>query len=136
MKWTKERIPMIVNGQIGADMYDGIIDDSIDTKVLNCGGGYSESVSEQFIMHWNIAMFDGQSMVEPTYKQKVQILKELGIWKKVALEVMPPEVKVVDRADVYHIWEFEYPYSFMCDITPIYSDPKHFEGAYEGGGKE
>lgn len=130
MKWKKMRLPIVLNDQTGADLYDGIIDGSINAKVLNCGGGYSESISKQYIVHWEILMIIGENMIEATYKQKVQILKELGIWKEVALEVMPRENDVVDRENLYHIWEFQYPYSFMHDIKPIYDEPQMYEGCW------
>lgn len=141
ISWRRTRIPMEVNGETELDMYYGKLDDIKTAEVLNSGGGNSKSISNQYIIHWVIGIcrqmtgnyeVDRQNLVEPTYKQKVQILKDLGVWKQIALEVMPSEVDVVDRENVYHIWEFEFPYSFMYDITPIYKEPLKYEGLYEG----
>lgn len=66
----------------------------------------------------------GQLFWEPTYKEKLMVLNEVGIWKKVALEVMPPQREVVDRANVYHLFEFEDLNNFVYNIAPIFQAPK------------
>ena len=140
MMWKELRVPIQVNEENELKMYCGQLD-AKTAQVLNAGGGNSESFCNQYIVHWVIGIFrqmtgnyevDRKNLVEPTYKEKIQILKELGNWKQIALEVMPAETELVDREDVYHIWEFEYPYSFMYDISPIYEEPAVFEAVYEG----
>lgn len=42
---------------------------------------------------------------EPTYKDKVWILKSRGRWKKMSLEVFPIEDNLVDMANLFHLWE-------------------------------
>lgn len=71
-------------------------------------------------------------MFEPSYRQKLMVLKEIGVWKEIALEVMPPQRDVVDREDCYHLWEFQYPYSFIFDHRPIYEAPKEFGDEFNG----
>ena len=46
------------------------------------------------------------SHLEPPWRDKQRIKNELFGKERVAVEVMPPEEKLVDGADMYHIWVF------------------------------
>lgn len=86
-------------------------DDSSLQRSLLCSGN---PVSHLIISEKNI--FDLSSL-EPYYNRKVEILRETGKWGQIALEVFPAQKDVVDREDVYHMWEFEFPYS--CKFFPV-----------------
>ena len=112
-------------------------------QALNAGGGQSYVFSRERLCHWVLGFIkynpNGRmyninrgDFFEPTYQQKLAVLKEVGVWKESALEVMPPEDEVVDRENVYHLWEFQYPYSFIYNIRTIYDEPENFELEYQG----
>lgn len=107
-----------------------------------CGDFKCTSVSGEDMRHWEIFkilkdqyLYDksiSRKGVEPYYAEKIAILKEIGRWKKVALEVMPDERELVDRENLYHMWEFEHINSFQLDTAPIFNPPKRFREKYEG----
>lgn len=94
------------------------------------------------IKHWKILKVPVSEVVcggndpavglEPCYAEKIQILKELGIWKEIALEVMPQESRLVDEANLYHMWEFQSPTQFFIRLEPILTPPQCFDRQYEG----
>ncbi len=108
--------------------------------VMPAGGGVCESLDHNEVNHIAIltcktADFCGYARgpaIEPSYSQKLLVLRELGKWKEVAVEVMPPAPEVVDVENVYHIWEFQYIHSFCANVTPIFEEPPEFELSFEG----
>lgn len=127
MLWKKMVLPLGFNGQLNHDMYMGINSKNIMIQCVDAGGGNSEVLHGQRIEHWGMVMHQGDNRYEPTYQEKMMILRDIGIWKNCALEVMPAQVDVVDRENVYHIWEFQYPYSFKYNFFPILQRPQQFE---------
>lgn len=111
------------------DTYNTLCDDGTLIHVVKANHGMSSVLRNQAFFHWIVAFGKLGSFryFEPSYAQKVLCLRELGEWKRIAFEVMPPQNEVVDRADVYHIWEFEHPNSIKYDIAPIYMTPRVFE---------
>ena len=53
-----------------------------------------------------------------TWAEKQQIKDELFGKKRVAIEVYPPEDRLVDMADVYHLWVFEKNFRLPFGIHP------------------
>ena len=74
--------------------------------------------------------------IDPSYETRVSILESIGKWKNVAVEVYPAKSNLVDREPVYHLWEFEFPYSmpqYMAarNVLSTYNRPgKYFDGKY------
>lgn len=96
--------------------------------VTSIGSLRSRILAGNTIKHWKIykvAMPDvvkgekNPEGIEPCYAEKVQILKELGIWKQIAMEVMPQESRLVDEANMYHMWEFQSENQLFVDLHPI-----------------
>lgn len=56
---------------------------------------------------------------DPSYYDRVSIIRELGKWKKLAVEVFPREKDLVDRANLYHLWEIEDRNQLPFDIDLI-----------------
>ncbi len=108
--------------------------------VIPAGGGISESLHGNELNHLTVFIANTAQIPgwyygkgdEPSYSQKLLVLKELGKWKEVAVEVMPPEPEVVDVENVYHLWEFQYMYSFCANPAPIFEAPPAFELSFEG----
>ena len=104
--------------------------------VSNFGDFKCSSISGEEMRHWQISKYKKSDVMwdndlrrkgfEPFYEEKLQILHEIGRWKNVALEVFPTSKELVDRVDVYHMWEFEHADSFLVDTKPIYIYPKRF----------
>lgn len=63
---------------------------------------------------------------EPTYGEKVRILSKIGKWKQVALEVYPAEENLVDRANVYHLWEVESKEILPFPTQKVFESPESF----------
>lgn len=138
MQWERHMVKHSVNGLESFNMFytrhNGLL-----INVLEAGGGVSYSLSQNELNHLVIGMYRNYGMgdlnhlaVEPTYSQKLRIIQELGRWKEVALEVMPPESEVVDVEEVYHIWEFQYIYSFFINVGPIFTEPSNYENNFAG----
>ena len=68
---------------------------------------------------------------EPTYREKLNFLQEVGHWKLVAVEVMPRRENIVDRADVYHMFELTNPVQFTFDYKPIFETPSSYLPTYD-----
>lgn len=64
---------------------------------------------------------------EPTYAQKLDTMKEIGTWKKCGLEVFPTGENLVDRADIYHVWELSSKELLPFSLDPIFDLPQTFE---------
>ena len=136
VNWKKETVRFASNGKLTHDVYWASSEQGFNVECLDCGDGISGVLSNQELVHWGLAFSKVGSkepqLFEPDYHQKLMVIKEIGRWKQCALEVMPPECEVVDRQDVYHLWEFEYPYSFIYSIRPIYDIPETFELECDG----
>ena len=131
MQWIKTTVPFDANGRTHQDSYTAYTQKEL-YQVVYAGSGKSSVFCNEELHHWIIGLcigkdLSGPILVEPTYRQKVMILEEIGVCKKIALEVMPPEMEVVDRENVYHMWEFEFPYSFHYGYAPILDVPEEFE---------
>lgn len=61
---------------------------------------------------------------EPSYKEKHDVLKRLGKWKSIALEVYPSESNLIDSANLYHLWEFENERVLPFSINEIFEKPE------------
>lgn len=68
-----------------------------------------------------------QTIGEPKYLQKLDTLKNIGTWKKCGLEVFPTVENLVDKADVYHIWELRDKNCLPFKLDPIFDLPEEFE---------
>lgn len=125
LQWMYRRAP----GWQDGDTYNTLCDDGTLIQVVKANHSKSTVLRNQPFFHWIVAFGKLGSFryFEPSYAQKVMCLRELGEWKRIAFEVMPPQNEVVDRADVYHIWEFEHPGSMVYDIAPIYVAPRALE---------
>lgn len=64
---------------------------------------------------------------EPNYAEKLSALKNVGQWKKFGLEVFPTEEKLVDQANLYHVWEVENSNVLPFELNPIFDVPEEFE---------
>lgn len=64
---------------------------------------------------------------EPTYGEKLSVLNHCGKWKKIALEIFPVKQKLVDSANLYHIWELEDKSYFPFSINEIFEEPDSFK---------
>ena len=53
-----------------------------------------------------------------TWSEKQQIKNELFGENRVAVEVYPPQDRLVDVADVYHLWVFDKKYRLPFGIHP------------------
>ena len=61
---------------------------------------------------------------EPTYEEKVKIVQKLrNIKSKVFVEVFPNQRRLVDAADVYHIWEIDKA-KFPFDVEDAFILPE------------
>lgn len=127
MNFKKEQLRYSANGQTKFELYSALTE-KYAWNCLDAGApGASEFLHGEKIKHFVIgceklgiskAIPPKEYMHEPTYNEKLEILHSIGLWKEVALEVFPPECEVVDVEEVYHIWEFQYPYSFVLNIIP------------------
>lgn len=133
LHWKKGKLPLGFNGESSHDIYEAISDKGYYVQVINAGIGVSDMMHRESLCHWVLAFVKAKRQIftrgeffEPSYQQKLMVLREVGKWKNIALEVMPPEPEVVDREDVYHLWEFEYPYSFIHNYKPILEGPDSF----------
>jgi len=70
------------------------------------------------------ALKDGE---EPNFLEKLDALKNVGKWKQIGLEVFPTTEKLVDRANLYHVWELQSKEIFPFELEPIYILPESFE---------
>ncbi len=131
IQWRKFNLSSHVNGEKNYGFFKRGTTKGEFVTVIYAGKFISEYASSQEICHWVIACTKGKKFYEPSYKEKLNIVKEIGKWGNIALEVMPSERKVVDEADIYHIWEFQYPYSFIYNISPIFEKPDVFEEKFE-----
>jgi len=64
---------------------------------------------------------------EPNYAEKLDALSNVGRWKKFGLEVFPTEEKLVDQANLYHVWEVENSNVLPFELNPIFDVPEEFE---------
>ena len=67
-------------------------------------------------MREDIVTSDGSG--ELTWAEKQQIKDELFGKNRVAIEVFPPEDRLIDVADVYHLWVFEKNFRMPFGIHP------------------
>ena len=72
--------------------------------------------------------------LDPSYSEKVSILMAIGKWKQLALEVFPRTEDLVDRANLYHIWEVEDTSHLPFDISHIKQNPNFFADESTGKG--
>lgn len=138
MNFKKEQLRFFANGQTKFEVYNALTD-QYAWHCLDAGApGTSEFLHGEKIKHFVIgseklgiskARPAKEYMHEPTYNEKLEILHNIGLWKEVALEVFPPKSEVVDVEEVYHIWEFQYPYSFALNIMPA-KELKELSGEY------
>ena len=105
---------------------------SEDGKILCVGAGelpYSWLTRGMPIFHWVISeQTYAMHFVDPSYETRVSILESIGKWQNVAVEVYPAKSNLVDREPVYHLWEFEFPYSMpqyiaARDVLSTYKRP-------------
>lgn len=67
-----------------------------------------DAISLILNMSFNELQDIANNSVEPTYEEKVEIVHRLrDIKKKVFIEVFPNQRKLVDEANIYHVWEIE-----------------------------
>lgn len=138
MQWHKFVQPGRCNGLNQIVSYHGLKDNQI-FAVVDAGKGCSEFLNCNDFNHWILTSYSASdptcprgTEIEPTYSQKLQVIKDLGVWKEVAIEVMPPEHEVVDIENVYHLWEFQYIYSFGVDVRQSFIAPSNFDQVFEG----
>ncbi len=138
MQWHKFVQPGRCNDLKQIVSYHGLKDNQI-FAVVDAGGAISEFLHHNEFNHWIVTSYSAKNPacprgteIEPTYSQKFQVLKDLGVWKEVAIEVMPPDFEVVDVENVYHLWEFQYIYSFGEDVRPIFTAPSAFDQTFDG----
>ncbi len=113
---------------------------SEDGKIFCVGAGelpYSWLTGGMPIFHWVISEQNSiMNFIDPSYETRVSILESIGKWRNVAVEVYPAKSNLVDRKPVYHLWEFEFPYSmpqYMAarNVLSTYNRPgKYFDGKY------
>ena len=111
-----------------------------DGKIFCVGAGelpYSWLTGGMPIFHWVISEQNSiMNFIDPSYETRVSILESIGKWRNVAVEVYPAKSNLVDREPVYHLWEFEFPYSmpqYMAarNVLSTYNRPgKYFDGKY------
>ena len=131
MQWIKTSIPFNANGRTHQDTFTAYTQEGM-YQAIDAGGGTTTVFCNEELCHWVLGVCTGQNvngpiLKEPNYRQKVMVIEEIGKWKTIALEVMPPEMEVIDREDVYHLWEFQYPYSFHYGHRPIMERPDSFD---------
>lgn len=131
MRWIKTKVPFNANGRTHQDTFTAYTQEG-KYQAIDAGGGNAATFCNEEFCHWVIGLCTGRNakgpiLKEPSYRQKVKILEEIGKWKNIALEVMPPEIEVIDREDVYHLWEFQYPHSFHYGYRSILEKPYLFD---------
>lgn len=139
MRWQSYVLNMPRNGLNQLNAYFAQHGDKT-LCVMRAGGGISESLHNNEVNHLAVTTYKTADFhvgtrgreIEPSYSQKLLVLKELGKWGEVAVEVMPIEFEVVDVENVYHLWEFQYLYSFCVNPAPIFEAPPTFELNFEG----
>lgn len=122
------------------DAYATVTEGHILVSII-CRDFKCESVSFEAMRHWELGKYKKEHIMwskslerkgeEPFYGEKLQILHDVGVWKKVALEVFPPVNELVDRENFYHMWEFENLSSLHVDTHPIFSHPNRFTKKFE-----
>lgn len=109
-------------------------------RARNDGDFTSKIVFGQEMRHWQLLKFPLSAVMkndmdheglEPTYSEEVELLKEFGRWKEIALEIMPQESKLVDRINMYHLWEFQSPKMLAVNIQPIFNPPNCLDQLFE-----
>ena len=70
------------------------------------------------IEHVSISRADNDPKRDFSWAEKQQIKDELFGRRRCAVEVYPTEDRLVDVADVYHLWVFEKGYSLPFGIHP------------------
>jgi hypothetical protein len=57
------------------------------------------------------------SNIEPPWRDKQRIKNECFGWRRIAVEVMPSQDRVVDGADMYHMWIYPEGYEMPFCLT-------------------
>lgn len=132
MRWRKASTPKHSDGQTNKTVYLAFEDEGM-YQAIDAGNGSTKIIENAVYCHWIVALcigngLQGPVMKEPTYKQKVEIIQELGKWNKIALETFPSKSLPDDEEQVYHLLEFEDESFFVYDMTPIFEEPNDFEG--------
>lgn len=86
---------------------------SVASRLLNTEWGKVEHVT---IVKRGGITFNGEKDV--SWKVKQEIKDELFGKKRVAIEVFPTEDRMIDTADVYHLWVFEKGFRLPFGIHP------------------
>lgn len=110
IRWKKSEGAAYLNS---ADVWNGntkkyqyvVVRDDIST---NFGEGKHISIKKVDIKKLKKdALRASIDAMEPDYGEKLSILKKLGKWNRVGLEIFPSIKNVVDDSNLYHIWEIE-----------------------------
>ena len=134
MKW---RVTNSDDGNPNHKHYQRISSEGELVSVLHMNEEHSKITNGRVpLIHWGILIMGGMNSErrgkieifrEPTYREKLMFLQEVGIWKIVAVEVMPRRLDIVDRADVYHLFEIQNPVQFVYDYRPIFQEPSSYQ---------
>lgn len=94
----------------------------------------SRAVQGSELIHWGMVIAfsnqinqTGKFFREPTYREKLVILRQIGYWKNCAVEVMPRKCEIVDKIDAYHMYEFPSPTQFEFNYHPIFQAPQKYD---------
>lgn len=123
-KWIKGVPPQMLNDQFG--LYRGVWMKEMDRCWLRESDGTcvcSRLIRTKFgkVEHVTITLSDAsraEGLKDFTWAEKQEIKNELFGENRFAIEVYPKEERLVDMADVYHLWVFDKKLDMPFGIHP------------------
>lgn len=130
LRWRKASTPKHGDERTEKTVYLAFEDEGM-YQAIDAGIGTTQILDNSVFCHWIVALcigngLQGPVMQEPTYRQKVKIIQELGRWNQIALETFPSMRLSEDEEQVYHLLEFQDESFFKYDLTPIFEEPNEF----------
>ena len=134
-KWKKIKFPEQFRGdtwnmQMSAWIYNGEMNFSVRKREFICKLGTMKHITIKKISKENLKTCNFFDSVEPDYVEKIWIRQLVGEEKRDMLEVFPRKTRLIDAANLYHIWflpeDYQFPFSIEYPTERKYEESGYF----------